>query len=180
MAYTRYYFVSGLLCMNQYYSLLTHLLFRHPTPPRHRPEDCAIECFPPTPHYCNIYHTILAVAISCKGQLVTLFPAHPGDIHQVNPDAIVSHCTSYKHCFKPTLNIHYTRLAITRDCFTPKLYCWNQSSFCYPPPTCKAYPIAILLHRYCAKYVPPPPPPLYAIYHSMLVMAISCKGQYTS
>jgi len=23
---------------------------------------------PPTPRYCNIYHTILAVAISCKGQ----------------------------------------------------------------------------------------------------------------
>jgi len=34
-------------------------------------------------------------------------------------------------------------LAFTRYCFASKLYCGSQSSF-PPPPTCKAYPIAIL------------------------------------
>ena len=66
---TRYCFVSGLLSTNQYYSLRTLPLFRHPPPPCHRLHYCAVQCFPPTPRYCNIYHTILAMAISCKGQL---------------------------------------------------------------------------------------------------------------
>ena len=46
-----------------------------------------------------------------------------------------------------------------------------------PPPTCNAYPIAILMHGHCAIYASPPTPPLYAIHHTILVMAISCKGQ---
>jgi len=46
-----------------------------------------------------------------------------------------------------------------------------------PPPTCKAYPIAILLHDHCALYAPPPTPPVYATHHTILMMAISCKGQ---
>jgi len=29
--------------------------------------------FPPDPHYCNIYHTILVMAISCKGQPPPLY-----------------------------------------------------------------------------------------------------------
>ena len=41
LAYTRYCFVSGILCTNQYYSSRTHPLFRHPTP-QHRPHYCAI------------------------------------------------------------------------------------------------------------------------------------------
>ena len=45
------------------------------------------------------------------------------------------------------------------------------------PPTCIVY----LWQYYCttiAQYTPPPPtPPFYAIHHTILVMAISCKGQ---
>jgi len=41
-------------------------------------------------------------------------------------------------------------LAFTRYSFTLKLYCGSQSSFYCPPPTCKDYPIAILLHDHCA------------------------------
>jgi len=44
-------------------------------------------------------------------------------------------------------------------------------------PTYKAYPIATLLHAHCAIYTPPPNPPLYAIHHTILVIAISCKDQ---
>jgi len=48
----------------------------------------------------------------------------------------------------------------------------------FPPfPTCKAYPIAILLHDHCAIYVSPPTSLLCAIQHTILVMAISCKSQ---
>ena len=46
-----------------------------------------------------------------------------------------------------------------------------------PPPTYKAYPIAILVHDHCAIYAPPPIPPSYTMHHTKLVMAISCKGQ---
>ena len=41
-----------------------------------------------------------------------------------------------------------------------------------PPPTCKAYPIALLLHYHWAT---PLTPPFYAIHLTILVMAISCK-----
>ena len=50
-------------------------------------------------------------------------------------------------------------LALTRYSFTSKLYCGSQSSICCPP-TCKAYPITILLHAPFAIYAPPHQPPL--------------------
>jgi len=68
-------------------------------------------------------------------------------------------------------------LACTRYCFTPKIYCGNQSSVYCPSPTCKAYPIAILLHDHCAMYAPPPTHPFYVIHDTILVIEISCKGQ---
>jgi len=46
-----------------------------------------------------------------------------------------------------------------------------------PLPTCKAYPIAILLHGHWAIYALLPTPVLYAVNHTILVKAISCKGQ---
>jgi len=46
-----------------------------------------------------------------------------------------------------------------------------------PPSTCTARTIAILLHVYCAIYDAPPTPLVYAIHHTILVIAISCKGQ---
>jgi len=46
-----------------------------------------------------------------------------------------------------------------------------------PPPTCKAYPSVIRLHDHCAIHTSPRTPPLYAIHHTILAMAISCKGQ---
>jgi len=48
------------------------------------------------------------------------------------------------------------------------------------PPPCIAHTVAILLHDHCAMYAPPPhrPPLLYAIHHTILVMTISCKGQF--
>jgi len=45
------------------------------------------------------------------------------------------------------------------------------------PPSCNAYPIAILLHDFCAICSPQPTPPVYAIHHTLLVMAMLCKGQ---
>jgi len=50
-------------------------------------------------------------------------------------------------------------LAFTRYCFTSELYCGSQSSFYCPPPTGKAYPIAIPLHDHCSIYAPPHRPP---------------------
>jgi len=45
-----------------------------------------------------------------------------------------------------------------------------------PLPTCIAHKIAIRLHDYKAIHEPPPDPRLYAIYHTILATAISCKG----
>jgi len=47
---------------------------------------------------------------------------------------------------------------------------------CIAPPTCKAYPIALLLHDHCAIYVSPLTLLFYAIHHTILMMATSCKG----
>jgi len=46
-----------------------------------------------------------------------------------------------------------------------------------PTPTCIARTIAMLLHVYCAIYEAPPTHLLYAMHTTILVMAISCKGQ---
>jgi len=45
------------------------------------------------------------------------------------------------------------------------------------PPACIARTNAILLHVYCAIYDAPPTPLMYAIHHTLLLLAISCKGQ---
>jgi len=58
--------------------------------------------------------------------------------------------------------------------------CVHESIICVlPPSTCIARSIAILLHVYCPIYVRRPldPPVVYAIHHTILVMAISCKGR---
>jgi len=57
---------------------------------------------------------------------------------------------------------------------------WESIILLLPPPTCIARIIAILLHVYCARYDAPPTPPLNAIHYTILVMAISCKGQVSN
>jgi len=52
-----------------------------------------------------------------------------------------------------------------------------ESNHPLPPPSRNAYPVAILLHDFCAIYAPQPTPPLRAIHHTLLVIAILCKGQ---
>ena len=68
LAFTRYCFMSRFICTNQSFSLQTPPLCGHSTTPLHRPHCCALYCYPPEILYCNIYHTILVIAISCKGQ----------------------------------------------------------------------------------------------------------------
>jgi len=45
------------------------------------------------------------------------------------------------------------------------------------PSICIAHTIAILVHDECAIYAPHPTPLVYAIYHTILAVAISCKAQ---
>ena len=58
-----------------------------------------------------------------------------------------------------------------------KALLWESLIFLLPLPTCIVYHIAILLHDHCAIYDLPPSPPLYAIHHTISVMAIFCEGQ---
>ena len=68
-------------------------------------------------------------------------------------------------------------MAFTRYCFTLQLLFRNQS---VPAHTCTARTIAILLHVFCARYdASTRPPPFYAIHYTILVIAISCRGQLT-
>jgi len=57
-----------------------------------------------------------------------------------------------------------------------KALVWESIILSLPPPTCKAYPIAILLHAHCAIYAPPHRPLLF-MPDTMQYWAISCKGQ---
>ena len=47
-----------------------------------------------------------------------------------------------------------------------------------PPPICISHTIAIPLHGYCAECDTPSDPLLYSIHHTMLTIAISCKGEH--
>jgi len=68
-------------------------------------------------------------------------------------------------------------LAFPRYCFT-RLLCTNQSSVYCPLPSA----LPALLQYYCTSSTqhttPPRPPFVYAIHHTILVMAISCEGQF--
>ena len=77
----------------------------------------------------------------------------------------------------PTL---YRTLAFTRYCFTSKLYCGSPSSIHHP---CIA-PLYLQSLLYCNHIArplrnirSPTDPSLYAVHHTIVVMAISCKGQ---
>jgi len=68
-------------------------------------------------------------------------------------------------------------LASTRYCFTSELYCESQLSF-YCPLHLQSLPYCNTIARVLCNIRPPPPnPPVYAMHHTILVMAISCKGQ---
>ena len=86
---------------------------------------------PPTPLYCNIYHTILVVTISCKGQtLLTLPPVvflvlasqHAVILHAVNGGR-PRHRPHYWaiYCSPPTPHIPYT-IARPNPCSSSPLY----------------------------------------------------------
>ena len=73
-----------------------------------------------------------------------------------------------------------TGLAVTRYSFTSRRLCTNQSSFHSPRPPA----LATLLQYKCTtvgQYTSPPPTSLlYAAYHAILVITISCKDQHTA
>jgi len=111
---------------------------------------------PDPPLVCR-HQTLLIMAISCKGQVAT-------DRGLKKPPVFARKGAE-------------RTLAITRYCFTLRLIGTNQSSCISPLPTRIAHTIALLLHNYCARYDPHPTSRVYAIHHTISVMAISCKGQ---
>jgi len=70
LAFTRCCLISRRMCTSQYYSLQTPPVFGRPSSPLHSTHFYAICCFPSTRLYCNIYHTLLLMTISCGGQCV--------------------------------------------------------------------------------------------------------------
>jgi len=73
------------------------------------------------------------------------------------------------------------QVSIYKIWFPFKALLWESIILILPPPPPTK---PTLLHYYCttiAQYTPPPPPtiPFHAIHHTILVMAISCKGQST-
>jgi len=55
-------------------------------------------------------------------------------------------------------------LSFYKILFHFKAILWESIILLYPPPTRKAYPIAVLLHDHCAIYAPPHRPPLLMLY----------------
>ena len=78
----------------------------------------------------------------------------------------------------PTFSL--LRLSLHKILFYLKTLLWETILLLLPPLTCKAYLIAIPLHGHCSIYAPPPTSLLYARQHTILMMAISCKGQSTT
>jgi len=69
-------------------------------------------------------------------------------------------------------------LAFTRYCFTSTLYCVSQSSISCPPHL-QSLPYCNTIARPLRNTRPPPPTHyFYSVHHTVLVMAISCKGQH--
>ena len=54
--------------------------------------------------------------------------------------------------------------------------CARINDHCITPPTCIAHTVAIRLHSYCTVCNPLPTPRFHAIHHTILCIAISCKG----
>jgi len=68
-------------------------------------------------------------------------------------------------------------LAFTRYSFTPKLSCTSQS-FLYCPFHLHCPDYCNTIARLMRNIQPPPDPLVYAVHHTTLVVAISCKGQF--
>jgi len=86
----------------------------------------------------------------------------------VNPKAV----TEVRICLPPP-----PRLGLNKIFFYLAAFAHESTVFYCLPPICIAHTSAILLHDYCAIYDTPSTPLLYAIHRTILVMAISCKGQ---
>ena len=77
----------------------------------------------------------------------------------------------------PTRRVYPFWFSLTRYCLTSKLYCGSPTSFYCPPPHLQSLPYCNTIARPLLNIRPPPTPLLYAIHHTILVMAILCKGQ---
>ena len=79
-------------------------------------------------------------------------------------------------------HIRRTRLGLCKIFVCFKAFVHESIVRIVPPSTVLriAHAIAVLLHDRCAMQDPPPTPLVYAIYHTKLGLAISCKGQHTA
>jgi len=74
--------------------------------------------------------------------------------------------------------IFYYRIRPLHDIRLLQRFCARANHHLSAPPTCNTHTVAIVLHDCCAGYAPPPTHLVIAIHHTILVMAILCKGQY--
>jgi len=68
-------------------------------------------------------------------------------------------------------------LAFTRYSFHVEAFVHESILFSPPSPSCIGHTVAIQKHDYWAVYEPPSDLLLYAMYHTILAITISCKGQ---
>jgi len=159
---------------------------------------------PPAAACFTIQHTILVIAISCKSQCASrpsILPQPLQDIVSVRC-LIVNKTQVTRTTHQPPHNRTHERntrpnhLAAIGGCATTvratshawvggraevsmgiNAVLWKSIIFLVSPPLAKPTP----LQYYCtpiAQYTPPPSAPLlYAKHHTILVMAISCKGE---
>jgi len=68
------------------------------------------------------------------------------------------------------------RLTFTRYCLTSRLLCTNQSTLYSPLPPASLTRLQYYMQHYCAMFDPLSTHRFHAIHHTILCMAISCKG----
>jgi len=128
--------------------------------------------------FCPLQHIgFLEGAHPIAAELTTCGP--PGVEPQIVTTPAMALCVRVTTCAKSSC-VHQRAaapLAFTRYCFTSSRSCTNQSSFHSSGPPA----LPTLLQYYCTaigQYTTPHPTPLvYAIHHTILAMAISCKCQ---
>jgi len=118
------------------------------------------------------------VDISNIGAVVATFIAR-AIADEVLPFSYIATCFNHlKDCATESVSqLVMVRISLYKIPFRFKALLWESIIIVPPHPTCKAYPIAILLHDHCVIYALLPTPLLYAVNHTLLVMAISCKGK---
>ena len=169
LACTRYSFTSRILCTNQS-SLHSP---RPPALPTLLQYDCMTVAqyttLPATSLLYAIHHTILVMTLACKRQFAQPTSSHTGVRRRpcrVRPTP------------EPSLSLLPPPFFSLQDIILLQSFIVGVNHPCIPPPHLQSLPYCNTIALPLRNIRPPTDLPFYAIHHTILAMALSCKGQF--